>query len=432
MVADDLTGGNGSGVLLKNLSLNAVTILNTDGLNKNDLKSYDAIVYPTDSRGIEKEDAYKRVFDATTFFKADDVKLYAKRIDSTLRGNIGVEVDAMLDALGEDYVSFIVPCFPTAGRICVGGYLLVNGVALQNTDVANDPKCPISSSKVFDILSPQSKFKTKYITLDSVYGDTKVLIETLQLAAKEGVRNFIFDAICDEDLDRIAHAAIDSNLKFITVDAGPPTAAAVKALISKTNLQKTAEPANFNNILLSIGSVTESTRMQLEEFVSKKKMYISYLDVHKIVYQDDEAEIERVFNDLSAHIHQYKYILAVLNSVYKENRIDFAEASKKLGLSEEEISKKINRAVAKLTVNLLNEHESIKGIFSSGGDITVEVSNHLKASGLALMDEVIPLAAYGKLVGGVHPGLSIVTKGGIVGGRSAMIECVEFLENSFE
>jgi len=42
-----------------------------------------------------------------------------------LRGNLGAEIDAVLDAAGEGYRAAVVPVYPKSGRICVGGYLLV-------------------------------------------------------------------------------------------------------------------------------------------------------------------------------------------------------------------------------------------------------------------------------------------------------------------
>jgi len=63
----------------------------------------------------------------------------------------------VLDAAGEGYRATVVPVYPKSGRICVGGYLLVNGTPLQLTEVAKDPKCPIRSSNVKELISSQRK-----------------------------------------------------------------------------------------------------------------------------------------------------------------------------------------------------------------------------------------------------------------------------------
>ena len=76
----------------------------------------------------------------------DDVRLYSKRIDSTLRGNLGGETDAMLDCLGKDFIAVSAPCFPSSGRTLVGGYLLVDDLPLHKTNIAIDPKTPVKTS----------------------------------------------------------------------------------------------------------------------------------------------------------------------------------------------------------------------------------------------------------------------------------------------
>lgn len=65
VIADDLTGGNATGVLLKQLNYRAITVLNTDNFKPEFLDSCDCVIYPTDSRAMSPEDAYKVVYDST-------------------------------------------------------------------------------------------------------------------------------------------------------------------------------------------------------------------------------------------------------------------------------------------------------------------------------------------------------------------------------
>lgn len=131
VIADDLTG-----VLLKKMNYQAYTVMNTESMDLQALEDCDCVIYPTDSRGVAPEVAYQRVYDICSLLKDDAVKVYSNRIDSTLRGNLGSETDAMLDCLGEDYVAIVAPCFPVSGRIVIGGYMLVNGLPLHKTDIA--------------------------------------------------------------------------------------------------------------------------------------------------------------------------------------------------------------------------------------------------------------------------------------------------------
>jgi uncharacterized protein YgbK (DUF1537 family) len=93
----------------------------------------------------------------------------------------------------------------------------------------------------------------------------------------------------------------------------------------------------------------------------------------------------------------------------------------------EESSYRINTALADIARGILLRCPTVKGLFVTGGDILVAVCRALSAPGMQVIDEVEPLAAYGKLIGGDCPGLRLVTKGGMVGNDEAMIRAVRRL-----
>ena len=76
------------------------------------------------------------------------VKYFQKRIDTTLRGGVGVEIDAMLDQLPEGTVAVVVPAMPQSRRILVGGYSVIDGMALINTPVAKDVRTPVKEDYI--------------------------------------------------------------------------------------------------------------------------------------------------------------------------------------------------------------------------------------------------------------------------------------------
>ena len=61
-----------------------------------------------------------------------------KKTDSTLRGNIAAEFQALLDAFPERPLVF-VPAYPKMGRTVKGGELFVDGKPLAETAIATDP-----------------------------------------------------------------------------------------------------------------------------------------------------------------------------------------------------------------------------------------------------------------------------------------------------
>lgn len=423
IIADDLTGANATGVMLKKLNLKTMTLMNMESIELKSLGNYDVITYPTDSRSIAPEVAYKRVFEAVSRMKDSEIKLYNKRIDSTLRGNLGAEIDALLDGLGSDRIAIVVPAFPQAGRTAIGGYLLVNGMMLQKTDAARDPRNPINTSVIETLISAQTRYSVKSIFLDTVYSDCDKLTGAILKGVEEKNRIIVIDALQVEDLTKIAEAVIESGIPFITVDPGPFTAAVAGKLLALEN------NVNEDKILMAVGSVSNLTKLQLEEVQRAFKMVMVEISSEKLIEEGQrEAEIRRVSDDVLAHKEEYNLFCIVTDGIYPENRIDFAKMSNSMNVSEEEITLRLNDGIAEMTHRVLSTAPEFQGLFSSGGDVTVSVCRRFNSSGMALLQEVIPLAAYGMLEGGDFPGLKTVTKGGMVGDKDGMKKCIQFLK----
>lgn len=423
IIADDLTGANATGVLLKKLNLRTSTIMNMEGIEGKSLGQYDAVTHPTDSRAIPEAEAYRRVFSAVTRLKSPEVTLYNKRIDSTLRGNLGAEIDGMLDGLGDDRVAVVVPCFPQAGRIAVGGYLLVNGAMLQKTDAARDPKTPIGTSVIEDLVKRQTRYEVQSIYLDTVYAGVDILETAITEAVRAGKRILIVDALHQEDLDAIAEAVIRSGISFISVDPGPFTAAAAQKLLRPRRSDERKK------ILMAIGSVTNLTRTQVAEIERALHPLTVYVHTERLIDAGERAqEITRVVGEVLRSEGGDDLCCVVTNSVNPEFRLDLGSLAVQLETTEEELSRRINHAIAEITYQILHGAPAFQGIFSSGGDITVAICERFGSSGMELLQEVIPLAAYGTLVGGDFPGLKIVTKGGMVGDQDGMKRCIRYLQ----
>ena len=69
VVADDLTGANATGVLLKKMNYQTYTVMNSERLELALFDSCDCVMYPTDSRGVSSSLAYNRVYNVTNLLK---------------------------------------------------------------------------------------------------------------------------------------------------------------------------------------------------------------------------------------------------------------------------------------------------------------------------------------------------------------------------
>lgn len=418
VIADDLTGSNATCSLFKKIGLRAASILKLQGDINYDV---DVISYSTASRGLDKEEAYKKVSEAIKILKNKDVLVYNKRIDSTLRGNIGTEINAMLDNLEDNRIAVVVPAYPDSGRIVVNKTMLVNGVLLENSDAGKDPKTPIKTSCVESLVQKDIKYSSTYFTLSDISQPIEEIAKKIQEAIKKS-RVLIFDAVNNEDIIKISKVIIQSDINIITVDPGPFTLYYSKELQKKNHLEK--------KILMVIGSVTTTTKKQIEYILQEEDIFLVKMRVEDFFEEEScSKEIERVISFIKKGIESYDLFLVTTSPIGDEKKADLQKLAENLNTTVEEISKIIANTLTKTAVKILKEAQKFEGIYSSGGDITIALLEKLKAIGVEIREEVIPLAAYGRIIGGDFPNLKLVSKGGMVGDEKTIKLCLHKIKN---
>lgn len=393
VIADDLTGGNATGVLLKKMNYQVYTVMNTESMDLQALEDCDCVIYPTDSRGVAPEVAYERVYNICSLLKDDAVKVYSNRIDSTLRGNLGSETDAMLDCLGEDYIAI-------------------------------DPKTPVKVSEPAVLFQEQSKYKTASILMKDLMHGKHFLADVMKAHVAEGCRILVVDCVTQEDLDLIADAAITSKLKIVAVDPGVFTATLSRKLITPTQKKEK------NRILAVVGSVNPNTKAQMEELWLSQRIHNVFVKTRELLESEEQrsAEIQRVIHEILEVSHLNTVSTVTGDGIYPENRIDFQPYMEKYHCSMDDVTDKINSAFAEIAYGIFQAQPEYKGLYTSGGDVTVAVCKKFQTAGLSLSDEVLPLAAYGQFLTGPFAGIHIITKGGSQGERNAINRCITYLK----
>lgn len=420
IIADDLTGANDTGAILAQNGFRVGTILKKDHMEQ--FRDYDVLCISTNSRGISRDEAYERIQKAAELFPKSDAILYSKRIDSTLRGNVGAEIDSILDYLGEEYRAVVVASFPGSGRVSVGDILLVNGVPLQLTEVAKDPTTPVHTSRITDIVKLQSKYSVGYIGLEKVVESSGGLLEELMEKARDN-RIIVIDAQKNRDIEAIAACCAASGLKIAAIDPGAFTAALANQLFrhKKETIQK--------KLLCGIGSASDLTRQQLNYLKQTSDPLVVRIHTGEFFTEERRrAEMDRVkskiLQDEEAH-----GILVVTTTETKEDVMDLPPAGGGESLSGKDCAQLITNTVAQVLYDLLREMDGrIGGVYASGGDVAAAFCEKLGISGFNVKGEVIPLAIYSNTVGGDHEGLPMITKGGLVGREDTLKQCIEYFE----
>lgn len=421
IVADDMTGANVSNSLLATRGYKVATISNND--NMTSYQDYDGLGIHTDSRGMDPDEAYLTVRKEMEKLKDLDVKFFNKRIDSTLRGNNRSELDAMLDVLGEDTVAIVVPAFPDSDKIVIGNYMMVDDVPLELTDVRNDPTSPITSSRVIKNFQGDSPREIGVISMETIMLGKEAIADNIIALKENGAQIILVDATTNENIETIAKATLETNLKFVSVDPGPFT----YYLVKESSNNESAK--NKQKMLFVIGSVSEVTVSQITRFRAEMGPHITRIDARKLLYDElREAEINRVLNRVIDNLEKNQIFL-VATMIEKEDKIDLKSISDELNISISQASSIISKNVALIGTEIAKKMgEQLGGLYTSGGDITQALLELTNTTGIQIKDEIIPLAVYGTIIDGDLDNKSIVTKGGLIGDQYTLTQCAEFLQ----
>ncbi len=416
VVADDLTGANAAAAGFARAGFRSVTAgaAERPDVVAEMVSRFDAVVASTDSRHVGAEEARRRL--GAVVRAGWPARLVCNRIDTTLRGNVGATTRAVRDevraAAGTPVAVLCAPAHPGAGRHTIGGVQLLDGRRLEETEVARDPRTPVISSDVVELLRREAELTVSGIALAAVTGDPDELVDEIRRVLAAGAEVVIADATTEEHLTRIAEAAVaataGTDTLWVTSDPGPASVALARALGLGS-----AVPGG--PLLAVSGSATELTRAQLRLLAERGAA------VHRTVNDGAVPDVDRTARLLDEALAAAGPDDVVLLATVLEEG-DLCEPS-----AEE--AEQIPRALAHAVRRALEGHR-VDGLFVTGGDVTAALLAELGSSGLEISDEVVPLAVGGSVVGGPWNGLPVVTKGGLVGDAGTTVACLEHLRRT--
>ena len=414
VIADDLSGAGDSGLQFAKRGLRTVVLIDPGAaayLTRDE--EPDVVVLDTDSRQAPSAEAGRRVRDAAWAVRRLGAPLVYKKIDSTLRGNIGAELATLLDAL-PGAGAIVAPSYPAAGRSVVGGRLFVRGVELAASEFARDPIWPMTDSRAAMVVRRQSWLRVGEIPLDVVRSGAEAVLASAETAYGAGQPICVADAETAEDLACIARAiALRSGLLI-----GVGSAGLVEEYVEAFGLvgEEKREPAPGTlaalPALVAVGSVNPVSRRQLARVVADGAV-AAQLQAGKA---EDEAEVDRVSAEAVAAVRSGRSVALSLEGERVEE-----------GESPIEASLRLAAALARAVVGVLAACE-VSGLVLTGGDTARAVALALGARGLLVEREVLPGIPRSRLLGGTRPGLAVVTKAGGFGGPEALAEAVGFLQ----
>jgi uncharacterized protein YgbK (DUF1537 family) len=149
-LADDMTGALEVGA-----KFSAVGIRTLVSARPVEAESAAVLVLDTETRHCSSQAAGQEVRRFVLRAGVACPRLIYKKTDSTLRGNIAAELNALVE-LYPMWRAAYAPAYPALGRTVKRGLLYVDGVPVAETEYAQDPLNPVRASSVSAILGSEA------------------------------------------------------------------------------------------------------------------------------------------------------------------------------------------------------------------------------------------------------------------------------------
>lgn len=263
VVADDLTGAADTGVQFRSVAEPFHLLRSEPRMGAGVSEAPNGLALYTNSRHDSPAAAGRKVRQAADLIKRYSPRVVYKKVDSCLRGNIGPEIDALLDAL-ECRVSFVAPALPDQGRTTENDVHRVRGVPVAESELAMDPLSPVSESRLSWLLAAQSRYPVGRVGLEDVTAGPERLREAIGSRMGEGCRHIVFDAVETVHLDAIAAAANRFSPGALLVGSAGLAGSQASWLQQKTRTSVPPPPCRLHRMLWICGSATKVSLRQAE------------------------------------------------------------------------------------------------------------------------------------------------------------------------
>ena len=435
VIADDLTGATTTGVLLARSGAKTTVFFNVEAAKTNiNSSSLDAILISSNSRALPPDEAYEKVSEAIKTLQSMNVSFFSKRIDTTMRGGIGVEIDAMLDYMDEGTVAVVVPAMPQSKRILVGGYSIIDSVALVDTPVAQDIRTPVLENYIPKLLDGQSRRKIGCVTLESILSGKIETKKALKTARHNGADIIVVDAVTLDHIELIAKACLELKWNILAVDPGPFTSklAFCRKVIHEENDNIPIETADETGkfVLIAAGSATPVTKKQMEVLCQDNRHKRISINPISLIDGGDVAlaEIDITLNHVRSVFENENPRVILLETALHNELLNLDIEDKKRGYASGMSANRINSGLGNIVARIIEDlgRDKIAGIYTTGRDTMVNVCYQLEAECIEVLDYVIPQTDVCRMLG-KYQGMPIIGKGGLTGNESIVLDIVDRL-----
>lgn len=419
VIADDLTGAADTAIQFRTVYAPVYLVdhrfLSIDAFGE----PPQALAVFTASRGLQPADAHRAVLDACRGFGLHAPRRVYKKIDSAMRGNIGAELEAAMDALNIG-MSFIAPAFVEQGRTTVGGVHCIHGTPVAKTEMRRDPIAPVCESSLPEWIGIQAHLPIAHIGLDVLNRGVAAAAAAIERAVDSGARHFTFDAAAVEDLDRIADLALNHYPQALlcgSAGLAKSMARALETLRRPPPARPRAIAPYSGHWLFVCGSASERLHRQVQLLAEQMHVGIEALEPAACHAADRPSDAwAAALRRAGARLAAEDVVITLASPTGDAPSIDSGRLM----------------AVFADAVRSVIAAARPAGLFLSGGDTALAVLERLGVRGIRLECEMGSGLVFGSLMGGHLEGVPVVTKAGAFGPPDALLKLKEALSDAHE
>jgi uncharacterized protein YgbK (DUF1537 family) len=249
IIADDFTGALDTGVQFAARGASTQVRMAPAGADAVPATDTEVLVLDVATRHVPPDQAYASVYRAAKAAVKAGIPFLYKKTDSALRGNIGSELSALMDATQTDRLAF-VPAYPRMDRVTRNGIHWVEGMPVADGVFGRDPFTPVIRSDIYGLLAAQTN---KPIVLHR---------ESDRITCLESPGIHVFDAGSDATLTAIADRLGADALRVSAGCAG--FAAELARLLIPQRTPQSVLP-DRSNLFVLCGSINPVTRHQIDQ-----------------------------------------------------------------------------------------------------------------------------------------------------------------------
>lgn len=394
IIADDFTGANDTGVQIRKAGTPIDVILDAAAIRDDGA----SLSIDTESRVISGKEAYERVYQAVQQVEATGgCGVLYKKVDSTLRGHLQEEIRAAVAAYAPELILF-APAYPAQGRTVEKGRLCVYGTPLMETEIAADPRNPLTEDRVQVLLEACLQAPVQHISLAEIEGGDVAFTE----------RAYSFNTLEQAQLAALTRKAMQTGKKILWIGSAGLAEGILQA--------RPHRPA-----LAVIGSISSKTMAQLA-YCKAQGIPVAALEMKEIY---ETRQCEAAVRTVVSYLQDGKDVV-LTGAACRQDYEDFAAYGREKGISTDELAEFTKQTLSRMVPAILQE-AAVSGLFLTGGDTAIAVIQQLQARGSHIEQEIIPGFVEGRLLGGTQDGLPIVTKAGAFGTEQDIYNCIKKL-----